>query len=428
MRLILVTFGTRGDCQPLIALGVGLQNAGHDVLLLGERAAAGLAAAHGLPFAALAGDIQATLAPGGALHKLLTEGGNAAQVGKAFARIAQESGAEWMEQLRDAARETGKTADGIANGIIFSGLCAYVALSVAEYLNIPVVAAGLWPISPTREFPSPLFPQRRLPGWANLASHHFVDWLLWRLFRPSLNAARRKICGQEPHKKMWRGYPVLYGMSAHLAPRPRDWPPDWQVCGAWTLPPETDWQPPPELEAFLAAGTPPLYVGFGSMTGFDREKMCAALIEAAAGRRVLFYPGWSGIDPAALPENFHTITTTTAGVPHEWLFPRVAAAIHHGGAGTTHAAARAGIPSIVLPFGGDQPFWAARLAALGVAPEPVAGQRIDARRLAAMIAFTERPEVREKAAALGQAVRAERGIENAVARIEEICGKNGRRR
>ncbi|MNS75233.1 L-noviosyl transferase [compost metagenome] len=111
--------------------------------------------------------------------------------------------------------------------------------------------------------------------------------------------------------------------------------------------------------------------------------------------------------------------------PHDWLLPRVAAAIHHGGAGTTHAAAAAGVPSIVLPFAGDQFFWAGRLAALGVAPAYVPGHKIDAARLASMIAFTERPETRDQAAALGRAVAAERGVEHAVSAIGRFCVPGG---
>lgn len=410
MRIVLITFGTQGDCQPVIALGVGLREAGHDVLMLGERSAAGSAATHGIPFETLSGDIQATLAPGGALHKLMTEGGNVTEATKAFARIAQDNAGPWMAQLRDAARDR--------DAIVFSGLTAYVALSVAEHLGIPAIAAAMWPLSPTREFPSALLPPLRMPGWANLASHLLINHVLWRMFRPAINDARRNVCGQAPRKKMWTDYPALYGMSAHLVPRPHDWQDDWEVCGAWTLPASNGWQPPETLKTFLAAGEPPLYIGFGSMAGFDREIVVRALVQAVDGRRALFYPGWSGIDVAKLPPNFHVIGST----PHDWLLPRVSAAIHHGGAGTTHAATGAGVPSIVLPFAGDQFFWAGRLAALGVAPRHVPGHRIDAGKLAEMIAFTERSDTREKAAALGSAIRRERGVAHAVKSIERAGG------
>ncbi len=409
MRLTLITFGTQGDCRPIVALGLGLRDAGHDVLMLGERSAAPLAAEHGLPFAPMAGDIQQTLEPGGALHKLMTEGGNVAEATRAFGRIAEENTEAWMAQLAEAARD--------ADGIVFSGLTAYVALSVGEQLGKPVIGAGMFPISPTRDFPSALLPPMRMPGWANRASHAVINFVLWRMFRNATNAARAKLFSVAPRRAMWRDFPSLYAVSPQLVPRPRDWHADWLVTGAWNMPPQPDWQPGAALRDFLAAGAPPLYIGFGSMAGFDRQKVVNAMVRAVDGRRALFYPGWSGIDVSALPASFHVIGAT----PHDWLLPRVAAAIHHGGAGTTHAVAAAGVPSIVLPFAGDQFFWAGRLAALGVAPAYVPGHRIDAARLASMIAFAERSETRGKAAALGRAVAAERGVEHAVAAIGRYC-------
>ncbi|WP_037025275.1 glycosyltransferase [Cupriavidus sp. GA3-3] len=413
MRLILITFGTQGDCRPIVALGLGLRAAGHDVLMLGERSAATLAAEHGLAFAPMAGDIQQTLAPGGALHKLMTEGGNVAEATRAFARIAEDNTEAWMAQLAEAARD--------ADGIVFSGLTAYVALSVGEQLGKPVIGAGMFPISPTRAFPSALLPPFRMPGWANRASHHVINFVLWRMFRSATNAARSRLFGASARKAMWADFPTLYAISPQLVPRPHDWHDDWLVSGAWTMPPQPDWQPDAPLRDFLAAGEAPLYIGFGSMAGFDRHKVVTALVQAADGRRALFYPGWSGIDVAALPSSFHVVGAT----PHDWLLPRVSVTIHHGGAGTTHAAAAAGVPAIVLPFAGDQFFWAGRLAALGVAPRHVAGHKIDAPRLASMIAFAEQPATRERAARLGRAMAAERGVDHGVAAIERFCGRQG---
>lgn len=407
MRLTLITFGTEGDCRPMIALGLGLQRAGHSVVLLGERATMSAAKEYGLPFEPLAGDIQATLQPGGVLHKLITTGDNPVKATQAFARIAQDNTVSWMSQLRDCARNH--------DAIVFSGLTAYVALSVGEYLGIPVIAAGLWPISPTTEFPSPLMQIPHLPGWANRATHQLIHRMLWHRFRPALNDARHRVCHQPARQKMWEDKLVIYGMSPHLVPRPHDWQEDWQVTGVWMLPVQTDWQPPFALQTFLNSDEAPLYVGFGSMTGFNRQKTLQTLVEAIDGRRTLLYPGQSGIDLSVLPPNFHVIPPT----PHQWLFQHVHTVIHHGGAGTTHAAATAGVPSIVLPVAGDQMFWANRLAALGVAPKHPRNEKyIRPRQLSKMIAFTDQSEVRVRARELGRQIRAETGVENAVAYIE----------
>jgi UDP:flavonoid glycosyltransferase YjiC (YdhE family) len=165
---------------------------------------------------------------------------------------------------------------------------------------------------------------------------------------------------------------------------------------------------------FLAAGEAPIYIGFGSMTGFDKTRLLDALVEAMAGRRALFHLGWGGVDPKALPDNFLTLGDT----PHDWLFPRTAAVIHHGGSGTSHSATRAGAPSIVVPFAGDQFFWAERLRLAGVAPAAVNGRRLKAEAFARAIDFSANDRVRNRARALGEAMRAENGVVNAVAALE----------
>jgi sterol 3beta-glucosyltransferase len=151
------------------------------------------------------------------------------------------------------------------------------------------------------------------------------------------------------------------------------------------------------------------------MTGFDNARLLDALIEAMTARRALFHPGWSGIDPKALPDNFLTISDT----PHHWLFPRTAAVIHHGGSGTSHSAARAGVPSIVTPFAGDQFFWAERLRLAGVAPAPVDGRRPKAQAFASALDFAA-ARVRNRARALGEKMRAQNGVVDAVATLERI--------
>jgi UDP:flavonoid glycosyltransferase YjiC (YdhE family) len=135
--------------------------------------------------------------------------------------------------------------------------------------------------------------------------------------------------------------------------------------------------PPRELLEYLSAGPAPIYVGFGSVSSFIRQEGLGTIAEAIAGRRALFYPGWSKITQDMLPKNFLFISETS----HDWLFPRTSMVIHHCGAGTCHTAARAGVPSIPLPVGADQLFWAGRLTAAGVAPKYMRGTRIETQRL-----------------------------------------------
>ena len=208
-------------------------------------------------------------------------------------------------------------------------------------------------------------------------------------------------------------------MSPSLVATPADWPADHRVCGQWRLPDSTGWSAAPALQAFLDAGPPPVYVGFGSMTGFDRDAVLSALLRMLEGRRVLLSPGWSGTPALALPGNVHVV----GAVPHEALFPLTSLVIHHGGSGTTHSACRAGVPSMVMPFAADQFFWADRLHRLGVAPPALSPRRLDSQRLSAALAVAEHPDVRARATALGRRMATEDGVAIGVAAVGQLLGQ-----
>lgn len=405
MKFAVVTYGTEGDTRPLAALCRSLMDAGHAAVLLADGGTLGSATALGVPSIPLAGDIRQALQPGEALATAVRQKGGFQSTAQALARIANAHTLAWMRQVADA-------SEG-CDAIVAAGLAAFVGLSVAEYRGVPAIGAGLIPITPTAEFPSPFLPPGRVPAWLNRSSHRLVNGLLWQAFRKNTNAARASVCGLPPRRSVWSEHPMLYGVSPSLVPPPRDWPATARLCGQWTVA-RPQWRAPAELEDFLAAGEPPIYIGFGSMAGLDRQRLAQALVGAVAGRRALFHPGWSGFDASLLPRNFVVIGET----PHDWLFPRTALAIHHGGSGTTHSAARAGIPSVVVPFAGDQFFWADRLRRLGVAGPPLVGTRIDGPGLARAIALAQRTEVRERASELGRRMAGEHGLRQGVAAVE----------
>ncbi|KVQ40727.1 glycosyl transferase [Burkholderia cepacia] len=413
MKLVIATYGTEGDTRPLAALGRALIDAGHDVRLLADAATLGSAAMLGVPSAALSGDIRRAIAPEGALADAVRGRGGFNDTSKALAAIANANTAAWMRQVAEASAG--------CDAILVSGLVSFVGLSVAEYRGVPAIGAGMIPITPTAEFASPFLPPGKVPRWLNRASHRFVNALLWQAFRKSTNAARASVCALPPRRRVWTDHPMLYGVSPALLSGPADWPSQALACGQWRID-AREWEPPPDLAAFLDAGDPPVYIGFGSMAGFDRAGMVDALVRALGGRRALFHPGWSGIDASMLPAHVHVIGDT----PHDRLFPRVSMAIHHGGSGTTHSAARAGIPSVVVPFAGDQFFWANRLQRLGVADAPVAGRRVDAAALARAIAFAERGDTKARATELGARSARDDGLTLAVSAIER-WGRPGAR-
>jgi len=380
-------------------------DAGHDVLLLGERSGQAYADALRVPFVALAGDMAAELrsAPG-----TLQRGDEFRHVARALAAIATRHTAEWMRETLAQAKN--------ADVIVCAGLGIYVGLSCAECLNIPAIAVGLQPMMPTRAFASPFLSPRRLPGFVNRASHRLVLAMMWRAFRDAINEARRDVAHQPPRRHEWHGYPILFAISPTLVPRPPDWPAHAYVTGYWWAPSTAPFVPDPALERFLAAGETPLYVGFGSMAGFDRDRLLAAVLIALDGRRALLHAGWSGFGEGRLPGHVQRI----GHVPHDWLFARVGIVVHHGGSGTTHAAARAGVPSVVVPFAADQFFWAERLHRIGIAPQALAYRDVTPSRLRERLAQAGDGVMRERALEVGRTMSAEHGVANAVARIDAL--------
>lgn len=408
MKFTVVTYGTEGDTRPLAGLSRALMDNGHETLMLADSGTFESIHALNVPVQALSGDIRENLAAGMADSNTKPQKSGFRDTAKLLANIANENTEAWMAELLASARGS--------DAIIFSGMTGFVALSVAERLNIPAIGAALIPMTPTREFPSPFLPPSWVLGWLNRVSHNLVNGMFWRAFKGRLNEARSTVCGLPARNKLWTNFPLLYGISPSLLPQPADWPAHVRMCGQW-LQPAGSWIPPNQLEDFLRAGPPPLYIGFGSMSGFDQKQMLDTLVRSLNGRRALFYPGWNGLEQCALPSNILAI----GNVPHDWLFPQTAAVIHHGGVGTTHSATRAGKPSIVVPFIGDQFFWADRLAKLGIAPAPVSVSKLNAPVLTKAIEYAEHEEVKARAAELGDAMSKENGLAMAVRIVQDLC-------
>lgn len=404
MKLAAMTFGTEGDTRPIAALCRALMDFGHDVTLLACEKTLRSAEELNVPHATLAGDMRGALLSIAAVVSGKSSPNAQAQ---ALARVANENAAVWMHAALAVAAD--------CDALICAGLAGFAGLSVAEKLGIPVIGAGMFPLTPTAEFPAPFLPPRKTPRWLNRFSHRLVVQLLWRAFRKATNEARGQVLGLAPRRKPWTNHAMLYGISPTLLPKPADWPANAYICGHW-LRPIHRWDPPRSLKDFLVEGDAPIYIGFGSMVGFDRKALLDPVVAAVAGRRALFYPGWSGTHELQLPNNFFVLDDT----PHDWLFPQTSLIIHHGGSGTTHSAARSGIPSIVLPFAGDQPFWAERLRQLGVAPDYTSVRHINATSLTRAIDIAGSAPMRARAASLGETMRAEDGLASAVKTIDVL--------
>ena len=409
MRIAIVCNDTRGGVQPYVALALGLRAAGHDVRAVAPGGLRGMFTEVGISVTPLSGDVQAVLRNAGGA----AERGALASLALA-ARHLPRVMETWM-------RETLAGCDGadvIAGGI--GGMAT--GLGVAEALGVPFVEAHLQPVgAPTDAYPGVLTPW--LPAWAGggarRLSHLLSEAALWSSMAGPVRRARRRVLGLERAPRAHLDQPVLYGFSPEVVRVPASGPRPRHTTGYWTLPLDPHWSPPAELAAFLAADGPPVVaIGFGSMTS-EEPAALAALVRGAArsaGVRAVLLSGWGGLTEGPADEAVFTIDA----VPHEWLFPRVAAIVHHGGAGTTGASLRAGVPVTVVPFTMDQPFWAARVAALGAGPAPIPRRRLTRERLAAALRRSiDDGAMRACAAVLGERIRAEDGVGEAVRRFGE---------
>jgi sterol 3beta-glucosyltransferase len=411
MRALLLTVGSQGDVQPFVALASRLRSDGHEAVLAAPALYRGLAAACDVPFVPLDLDLErlgAALAGQHGLRHLLT-----------FCRsLGRAAGA--LLPGATAAAQLG--ADVVVHHPVLP-----VGQHLAEFLGVPAVVAQPQPaLVPTREFASAAWPCR-VPGVLNRPSYRAARALSGAWARPRIERWRRDVLAlpprpgrHDPLRAAGGGpVPVLHAYSAHVLPRPADWPASAQVTGYWLLPRAPGWTPPRRLAEFLEAGEPVVYLGFGSMPGPGPEALAAALATAAARH------GFRAVVASSSPTLRRLLPAgrflVIRQAPHDWLFPRVRVVVHHGGAGTTGAAVTAGRPQVIWPFGVDQHFWARRMTRLGVAPAARPVRALTGAALAAALGQAlGDPRLAAAARDLGDRVRAEDGRGAAVARLERL--------
>lgn len=399
MKILIPTIGSRGDVQPFLALAQALGRAGHPTTLASHPVMNPLAKAHGVAFAPIGPDID----------------------------LAQE-----VADLRQRSRNT---AVGLLRGMRFSfdmlershddilALCRQADLVVvpaqsaagkneADQLQRPYLSVNLVPWGIPWQEPGRPLVKRLLYG--------ALDGLIALITTRPLNRMRKRL-----------GLPPVGAdgfMSARLnlipispaiyAPNPH-WAPHHHLVGYWFAEPPGGWQPPDGLLAFLEDGEPPLLVSLGAMSlgragALETSRLFVGAIEQAGVRAIV--QGWeAGMGQLALPPAIYA----AGSLPHSWLLPRCAGLVHHGGFGTTAAGLRAGLPALVIPHLVDQFYWAQRVHELGVGPAPIRRTRLEVQTLAAALEeLAHRADLRAAALALGEQIRAEQGLENAVRLIE----------
>lgn len=415
MKINILTVGSRGDVQPYLALGVGLQQAGHQVQLTTHETFKELIIRYGLDFFPIGGNPQA-ITQGETGQAMIEAGRNPITVLRGLTRALEPLMAECLAQSWQSCQD--------ADAIVSSGT-AFWGDDIAQYLNLPSFIGLLQPISVTTEFPHPLAPAINLGKAFNWFTYQFLSRFYWQLFRPSVEPWRQEQLNLPPHKgcpflnEHWHTLPKLYGYSSTVVPKPSDWDDTCHVTGYWFLEAPDDFTPSTDLLDFLAAGDVPVSIGFGSMSSRDSEVMTEAALAALkqSGQRGVLLTGWGGITQTDLPDSVFKLEA----IPHAWLFPKMKAIVHHGGAGTTAAALRSGVPSIAVPFFADQPFWGDRAIQLGVSPDSIPKRQLSAERLTAAIRqATQDEKIRGKAREIGNTINAENGVANAVQIVNNV--------
>jgi UDP:flavonoid glycosyltransferase YjiC (YdhE family) len=410
MKILISTLGSRGDTQPYLALAVGLQQAGHRVTLVSPQGFIEWIQSYGVNAHPVRFNPQEVM-------QTISKSKNPFQAIRAMREVMNTGVMEAMNDCWQAAQDTDFLVQtGTGNG----------ALEIASTRDIPVAFAYLVPMPPTRAFPMFMLPFRfSLGAGYNYFTHTLVQRALWSgMGGPTVNRWRARL-----NLPAWRSEaamhdyarslatPSLYGYSPSVIPKPPDWGDEHHVTGYWFLDAPPNWQPPADLLQFLESGPPPVYVGFGSMSHQNPERQARLALRALelSGQRGILLTGWGGLTRLSAPPNVFFVDD----VPHAWLFPRMVAVVHHGGAGTTGAGLRAGVPNIITPFGGDQVAWADHVVKLGVGLQATAAQRLTAEKLASAIhAAVNDSALRARAVALGEKVRAEDGVARAVEVIE----------
>ena len=412
MKLTIIAIGSRGDVQPIVALGRGLSDAGYAVRIVTLQSFESMVRGQGLEFFPVEGDAEALT------NEMMLVGmkGNGLNLPRMYRGIMRTFGAITQSYQEAFAASTLRDSDAILSQLP-GGFYGY---DLAEHLHVPYIALSVIPQEVTSAYPLSLLPmQFSLGGWYNRLTYSLGQQLAWHPFRKSINTFRAQL-GLPPASFWWGNMrrmareqvPVIQGFSKHVIPTQPEWSEHVHTTGYWTLD-ETGWQPSEALLKFLDAGDPPVFIGFGSMPVPDPRTTTVLILDALqqTDKRGILHAGWAKLGAAEIPDSVFLLDYA----PYAWLFTRTAAIIHHGGSGTTGFALRSGIPSMVVPFTADQPFWGKRTHELGVGPFPLPFSKLTVENFAhAIHRMSRNTEMQQRAANLRDRIASENGVSQAV--------------
>jgi sterol 3beta-glucosyltransferase len=398
VTIMVLTAGSTGDVEPFAALAERLGSRGHTVTLTADAGFERLAPGGPVKFAPIQADFQ-SLVPTPERKRLSLRD-------------------DVFPVIQGMLEDSWTVARSTQPEVIIAHQKSLAAAHLAEKLDIPHVQALTVPmLTPTREFPLPGIIRHNLGAILNRASYRLIG-MLTRPYAGLIRDWRSASLALAPRGNPPPPRKTLYCYSPSLVSTPADWPSDTIATGYWLREDRSDAEPlHPDLESFLAAGEPPIYVGFGSSVGPDPAHLAAVVSSAVqqAGIRAVIASGWGAL--RGIQSNSHTMVIESA--PHRSLFPRVAAVVHHGGAGTTAAGLLAARPTVVCPFQGDQHFWGAAVYRTGAGPQPMPAKKLTPERLAAAIRKVgDNVDIRARAAELAKRIAGEDGTARAAEEIE----------
>src|SRR3990172_6483213 len=416
MKITLLCYGSRGDVQPFLALAVGLQKAGHEPLLAAPAFFSRFASEQQVSFHSLPGDpAEISLAVNDA-------GANPLGMIRSIREYVLQIAPDVVTECRAALQDAGM--------VIHSFLFTTGGYSLAVEMGIPDISVQFFPMfAPTGAFPNVALPwlPKGFPSWF---SHWMATQVFWYGGNSGVRSIRKHLQpGQLPELR-WpfkrkddrKVTPLVIACSPSVLPRPVEWnPQDIHLPGYFFLE-DPNYQPPPSLVQFLAAGEAPICITFGSTVNRESSRIRDMIFSAVekCKQRAVMLTGWGGNIDKDLPAGILAIEEA----PHSWLLPQCRAVIHHGGVGSTAAGLRAGIPNIVVPSAGDQAFWGKRVADLGAGPEPIKLQRMTEERLMdAIQQVLHDLHMQERASLLGESIRTEDGVGETVRLVEHTLNK-----
>lgn len=411
LHIVMLIVGTRGDVQPFVAIGKRLQEDGHRVRLATHANFKDFVLGAGLEFFPLGGDPKI-------LAGYMVKNKGFLPSGPSEIPIQRNQLKEIIYSLLPACKDPDPdTMVPFKPDAIIANPPAYGHTHVAESLKVPLHIIFTMPWTPTSEFPHPL--SRVKQPVAYRLSYQIVDALIWLGIRDMINDFRKKRLNLRRVTYLSGSYsspldvPYAYIWSPHLVPKPKDWGPKIDVVGFCFLDLASTYEPPDSLVKWLEDGEKPIYIGFGSLPVEEPEKMTEIIVKALeiTGHRGIINKGWGGLGNLAESKDFVYLLDNC---PHDWLFSRCLAVVHHGGAGTTAAGLKAACPTTIVPFFGDQPFWGERVHARGLGPAPIPVDEFSLDKLVDAIRFMLDPKVKEHAVELAKAMENEDGVTGAV--------------